>query len=152
MSYGARNSARELTNEAVIRLVKSCPKLRCMQLQGTSGIKDITLEAIFEFCPDISYVEITTGGGYQQNGLNGSALDKLREHPCWGTKLKTLLLQDPGGYSGRDPLTRAVRALTKERDKLSVQFVSVSEYKKWGDWELETRYEVFRNGRKQSRF
>ncbi|CAH0030986.1 unnamed protein product [Clonostachys rhizophaga] len=152
VSYGAKNSASDLTDEAVVRLVKLCPKLRCMQLQGASGLTDITLEAIFRHCPDISYVELTTThGGCGKKGLNGSALQMLREHPDWGTKLKTLRFPDQG-YDGRNPLTRAVRALTKERDMLSVELVSVLEYKKWGDWELEVRHDVFRNGRKQSRF
>ncbi|CAG9988091.1 unnamed protein product [Clonostachys byssicola] len=150
VNYGAKNSAEELTDEAVIRLVELCPKLRRMQLQGTSGLKDITLEAIFEYCPNISYVEITTASRGGFNGLNGSALDTLREHPDWGTKLKTLRLPKPDSCSGRDPLTRAVRALTKERNKLSVQLVSVSERKKWGDWELEIYHALFRKGRIQN--
>ncbi|KAG6090815.1 hypothetical protein E4U30_007917 [Claviceps sp. LM220 group G6] len=151
--YDAKNSAEEVTDEALIRLITLCPKLRSIQLQGTSGLSDITLETIFRCCPNISFVEITT---YSRNRFNrnnqvkGSALDKLRENPSWGTKLKKLRL--PGGLVGcdrHDPFTRAVRALTKERVNLLVQLVDVEEIKKWGDWELHYFETKFRKGRKQ---
>ncbi|KAG6096910.1 hypothetical protein E4U31_005278 [Claviceps sp. LM219 group G6] len=151
--YDAKNSAEEVTDEALIRLITLCPKLRSIQLQGTSGLSDITLETIFRCCPNISFVEITT---YSRNRFNrnnqvkGSALDKLRENPSWGTKLKKLRL--PGGLVGcdrHDPFTRAVRALTKERANLLVQLVDVKEIKKWGDWELHYFETKFRKGRKQ---
>ncbi|KAG5992397.1 hypothetical protein E4U52_002834 [Claviceps spartinae] len=138
--YDAKNSAEEVTDEALIRLITLC-------------LSDITLETIFRCCPNISFVEITT---YSRNRFNrnnqvkGSALDKLRENPSWGTKLKKLRL--PGGLVGcdrRDPFTRAVRALTKERVNLLVQLVDVEEIKKWGDWELDYFETKFRKGRKQ---
>lgn len=152
VSYDANNSAQELTDKAVIHVTKLCPKLRFVQLQGTSGLQDITLEALFN-CTDISYVELTTHSSHGNSQLDGSALDKLREHPHWGTKLKKLRLPDQDtACGGRDSLTRAVRALTKERDKLLVQLVSVSECKKWGDWELEVSHTNFRKGRKQATF
>jgi hypothetical protein len=49
VTYGAKNSAQELTDEAMIHFVKLCPNLRSMQLQGISGLKDITLEALFRY-------------------------------------------------------------------------------------------------------
>lgn len=99
-----------------------------MQLQGTSGLQDITLEALFENCANISHVELTTHSRHGNSRLDGSALDKLREHPHWGTKLKKLRLPNQGIiYDARDSLTKAVRALTKERVKLLVQLVDVSE-------------------------
>jgi hypothetical protein len=82
--------------------------------------------------------------------LDGSALDKLWEHPHWGTKLKKLRLPDQ--HTSHESLTRAVRALTKEKDKLLVQLVSVSELKKWEDWELEVWHTNFRKQRKQDIF
>ncbi|KPM34104.1 hypothetical protein AK830_g12468 [Neonectria ditissima] len=140
------NSARRLTDEAVTCLVESCPNLRRLQLQGTSGFKDSTLKALFRNCPNIFYVELTTLGSYQQ--LDGSALDGLRENPNWATKLKTLRLPYPTlGCRRREPLRREVRALTKERVKLLVQFVMVSEKRKWGDWELEILPISFRKGK-----
>ncbi|KAG5954983.1 hypothetical protein E4U57_003817 [Claviceps arundinis] len=152
--YDAKNSAEDVTDEALIRLITLCPKLRSIQLQGTSGLGDITLETIFRCCPNISFVEITTHSRNRRpnrnNQVKGSALDKLRENPSWGTKLKKLRL--PGGLVGcdrRDPLTRAVRALTKERVNLLVQLVDVEEIKKWGDWELDYFETKFRKGRKQ---
>lgn len=150
VSYVAKNSAQELTDEAVIHLAKSCPNLRFVQLQGTSGLQDIALEALFDNCADISYIEVTTHSRYGISRLDGSALDKLREHPHWGTKLKKLRLPNQdASFDGPDSLTRAVRALTKTRDKLLVQLVGVSECKKWGDWELEVWHTNFRKGRKQ---
>ncbi|KAG6050445.1 hypothetical protein E4U39_004094 [Claviceps sp. Clav50 group G5] len=147
--YDAKNSAEEVTDEALIRLVTLCPKLRSIQLQGTSGLSDITLETIFRCCPNISFVEITTYSRNGNNQVKGSALDKLRENPSWGTKLKKLRLPGAVGYDGRDPFTRAVRALTKERVNLLVQLVDVREIKKWGDWELDYFETKFRKGRKQ---
>ncbi|KAG6047947.1 hypothetical protein E4U17_007321 [Claviceps sp. LM77 group G4] len=146
--YDAENSAEEVTNEALIRLITLCPKLRSIQLQGTSGLSDITLETIFRCCPNISFVEITTHSRNGNNQVKGSALDKLRENPSWGTKLKKLRLPLVGS-DGRDPFTRAVRALTKERVNLLVQLIEVREIKKWGDWELDYFETKFRKGRKQ---
>lgn len=52
------------------------------------------------------------------------------------------------GELGTDMKT--MRAVTKQRDKLLVQLVSVSERKKWGDWELEVHSENYRKGRIQT--
>ncbi|KAL1871760.1 hypothetical protein Plec18167_006910 [Paecilomyces lecythidis] len=153
VSYDAKNSAEELTDKAIIHLAELCPNLRFVQLQGTSGLQDITLEALFNNCANISHVELTTHSRHGNSRLDGSALDKLREHPHWGTKLKKLRLPSQDTRcDGRDSFTRAVRALTKERNKLLVQLVSVSEVKKWGDWELEVYHTNFRKGRKQTPF
>ncbi|CAI7640335.1 unnamed protein product, partial [Penicillium manginii] len=95
-------------------------------------------------------LELTTHSRHGNSWLDGSALDKLRVYPHWGTKLNKLRLPNQGTTcDGRDSLTRAVRALTEERDKLLVQLVSISECKKWGDWELEVWHTNFRKGRKQ---
>jgi hypothetical protein len=119
-----------------------------VKLQGTSNLQDITLEALFENCADISYIELTPHTGNEKSRLDGSALDKLREHPHWATKLNTLRL--PNRYT--DSLTRAVCALTNERKKLLVQLVTVSEEKIWDDWELNVWATNYRRGKEQKRW
>ena len=47
---------------------------------------------------------------------------------------------------------KAMRAATKEWDELTVQLVSISETKKWGDWDLEKMSQEFNKGRKVDPF
>lgn len=121
VSFTANNSAEEVTDEAIIHLAKSCPNLRFVQLQGTLGLHGPSLEALFDNCADIEHIELTRHLGNAAGQLDGSALDKLRANPHWGTNLKMLRLPDHC-----ESLKKAVCALTKERKTLLVQLVSVS--------------------------
>ena len=49
----SKNSPQEPTAKAVIDLAKSCPNLRFVLLYGTSGLQNITLEALFDSSTDL---------------------------------------------------------------------------------------------------
>lgn len=142
VSYDAHNSATDLTDDAIKRLAQSCPGLRRVKLPGTRGLTHKALVALFESCPNLSEVDITgasRGGGNDTGAI--FALLLLRED--WAPKLHRLRL----GLRDKDDM-KAMRAVTRQRNKLLVQVVSVSEVKKWGDWELEVHAMNYRKGRK----
>ena len=145
VSYGAHNSASILSDEGVVRLAKACPKLKKVQLQSATSFTDQSLLAFFEHCPGLTSLEISGQNGYSK--IHGSSIDALRQKPSWVPILKKLLL--PGSYDEKKFL-KPVRDLTKAREGLVVKLVSVSETKKWGDWELEKYFTTYKKGRKQS--
>lgn len=144
VSYGAKNDAKALTNDAVVRLSKSCPSLKTVQLQGTAHVTDDGLLGLFQNCPNLTSVEVTYVTRNHTGGLTGRALDELREHPEWAPKLKKLIL---GESEHNKVFMKAMRALTRERTGLTVTLVSRSERKRWGDWELEETRESYKKGR-----
>ncbi|KAF6528649.1 hypothetical protein BFJ70_g16283 [Fusarium oxysporum] len=144
VGYGARNNAESLTNEAVVRLGKSCPNLKKVQLQATCRVTDDGLLSFFENCPNLTSVELTGTSRGSRDKLFGQALDQLREHQEWAPKLKKLIL----GEDERNKLfMNAMRSLTKERPGLTVTLLQRHEVKKWGDWELEETKMVYKKGR-----
>lgn len=149
-SYGAYNGANDMTDEAVVRLAKSCPKLKKIQLQCVPGLTDGALLAFFQHCPNVTSLEISGSSGGGGLDFSGAALDALREQPGWVPSLKKLIL--PRKSYGETNFTKSMRALSKRREALTVQLVSVSESKKWGDWELERISETYKKGRKQSKW
>ncbi|KAH7175880.1 hypothetical protein EDB81DRAFT_706042 [Dactylonectria macrodidyma] len=148
VSYGAKNTAKDLTNEAVIRLAQACPSLKIVQLPGTH-LNDDGLLGLLKNCDKLTIVELTGTSGTKREKSSGKALDELREHPEWVPKLKQLSLEEK---EDNKLFMKAMRALTKERIGLTVVLVTRNEYKKWGDWELEERRETYKKGRKQSRW
>lgn len=54
VTYGALDSAEDLTDDAVIRLAKAFPTPNYVQLQDTSGLGDQALTALFKSCPRFS--------------------------------------------------------------------------------------------------
>ena len=150
VSRGAHNDAKGVTDEAVIRLAHLCPNLKYVQLQGTSGLGDSSLTAFFQHCPKLLQLEITEFSSGSMSTLRGTAFDALRENPDWAPKLKKLRVASPEDAQVSDrQLMKPMRALSKEREKLLIQLVTVRESKKWGDWELEVMWYDYRNGRKQ---
>lgn len=144
VGYGARNNAQSLTNEAVVRLGKSCPNLKKVQLQATSHVTDDGLLGLFQNCPNLTSVELTGTSRGSGDNLSGMALDELREHPEWVPKLKKLIL---GEGEHNKLFMKAMRALTKERPGLTVTLLQRHEVKKWGDWELEETKIEYKKGR-----
>ena len=144
VGYGARNNAQSLTNEAVVRLGKSCPNLKKVQLQATSHVTDDGLLGLFQDCPNLTSVELTGTSRGSWDNLSGRALDELREHPEWVPKLKKLIL---GEGEHNKLFMKAMRALTKERTGLTVPLLQRHEVKKWGDWELEETKIEYKKGR-----
>ncbi|KAK7717707.1 hypothetical protein SLS64_003202 [Diaporthe eres] len=141
VAYDAHNSATDLTNAAIELIAQSCPSLRRVKLPGTCGLTHEALAALFEDCPNLSEVGIT---GASRGGKNntGAIFAWLLERQDLVPKLHKLRL---------DPMSneemKAMRAVTKQREKLLVQVVSVHEEKKWGDWELVVRADNYRKGR-----
>ncbi|KAH8659660.1 hypothetical protein BGZ61DRAFT_370033 [Ilyonectria robusta] len=144
VGYGARNNAQSLTNEAVVRLGKSCPNLKKVQLQATSHVSDDGLLGLFQNCSNLTSVELTGTSRGSGDKLSGTALDELREHPEWVPKLKKLIL---GEGEHNKLFMKAMRALTKERPGLTVTLLQRHEVKKWGDWELEETKIEYKKGR-----
>lgn len=145
VGYDAHNSAKELTDAAVTLLAQHCPSLRRVKLPGTSGLTHVALAALLEKCPNLTEVEITPAS---RDGINdtGSIFALLLERPTLAPKLRKLRLDS---HLTKEQM-KAMRAVTKQRDKLLVQLVSVEEVKKWGDWELEVHADNYRKGRIQT--
>ncbi|KAI1166780.1 hypothetical protein F5B18DRAFT_648189 [Nemania serpens] len=143
VSDTAHNSAVDLTDAALIRLAKHCPRLQRCQLQGTAGLTSATLAAFFNFCPALTYLEITPHID-ASNKLDGSAFEMLENQPSLVPKLRTLRLDS----RGKKAYMQKMKTLGKARGNLAIQLVEVSESKKWGDWELDVHEEVYRKGKR----
>lgn len=145
VSYDAHNSAEDLTDAAVKLLAQGCRSLRRVTLRGTSGLTHEALVALFENCPDLFDVSITgvsRGGGNDTGGI----FALLLERPDLAPNLHELRLEPMDKVE-----MKAMRAVTKQREELTVKLVSVSEEKKWGDWELVVRVEEYWKGRIQDK-
>lgn len=150
VSYSARNGASSLTDTAVVRLAKACPKLKKVQLQGASSLTEESLKAFSQYCTKLTSLEITKSVKDGQE-FTGVTLEALQSEPDRLPGLKKLILSKPS--EGNTRFMKAMRSLTKERAQLAVQLVSISERKKWGDWELEKYSHTYRKGRiQQKRF
>ncbi|KAK7417761.1 hypothetical protein QQX98_004417 [Neonectria punicea] len=146
VSYGSPpGGAQLLTTDAVVRLAKACPNLRIVQLQATCLIADKGLLGLFKYCPNLTLVEVTGPSRGGSKTVSGEALDELRENPQWAPKLKMLILGDTNGKE----FMKAMRALTKEREKLVVRLLQRSEEKNYGDWDLEESATDYQKGRKK---
>lgn len=145
VSYDAHNSAEDLTDAAVKLLAQGCRSLRRVTLPGTHGLTHEALVALFENCPDLSEVSMT---GASRGGGNdtGAIFALLLERPDLAPKLHELRLEPMNKVE-----MKAMRAVTKQREELTVEVVSVGEEKKWGDWELSVRVQEYWKGRIQGR-
>ncbi|KAL9634325.1 MAG: hypothetical protein Q9204_003043 [Flavoplaca sp. TL-2023a] len=146
VSYGARDSAHSLTDEAVARLAKVCPKLQKVQLQGTKDLTDEALTAFLRYCLNLTSLEITESTN-SSCAFSGAALETLQLQPDRLPKLKKLIL--PQRLEQDTRFMKAMRSLTKARTGLTVQLVSLHEFKKHGDWEVDKRSYTYKKGRKQ---
>ncbi|KAK4118020.1 hypothetical protein N657DRAFT_629069 [Parathielavia appendiculata] len=148
VSYTAHN-ANKLTDDAAARLARMCPSLRVVQLQGADAdrLTDATVTAFLANCPNLTSIEIT--GERAAGAIKEAFFDALREHPNWAPKLKTLRIPGCGSLAHQGRWMKAMRALSRERETLVIELVSVSQVKKWGDWELETFQDKYRKGKVQ---
>lgn len=145
VSYGATNSARELTTEAVVRLARSCPKLRRLQLQDANKVDtNAALLALLENCPELTWLELSG-----RSDVSAATFEHLLGRPDLAVKLRTLRVQDPRHLDNtvKKEFMKTFRDFSRARDKLTIGFTSFEQYKKWGDWELESRCENYRKGR-----
>ncbi|KAI9695592.1 MAG: hypothetical protein M1820_008517 [Bogoriella megaspora] len=149
VDHDSNNDAMSLTDEAVVRLARACPNLRTVRIPGTYHLADDSLLAFFEFCPKLTLVELTRNvhNFVGQAKVSGRSLEKLRENPEWGPKLKKLSVPD-----GDAQFLKTVRALTKEREWMTVTVVHSSYGKKWGSEYINNMSEDYRKGRKQFKF
>ncbi|KAF2121320.1 hypothetical protein BDV96DRAFT_640716 [Lophiotrema nucula] len=139
VSYAAHNECN-LSDAAIIRIAKASPNLKKLTLQSCT-VGDEALRTLFQYCPDLTSIEVTTSGN---NAINGEALDALRDRPQWCPNLKKIIL---GCHVGKS-FMKSLRELGKAREKLIITLVERRQVKKWGDWELETSQESYRKGRK----
>lgn len=147
VSYGARDSAHSLTDEAVARLAKACPKLQNVQLQGTKDLTDEALTAFLRYCPNLTSLEISESTN-SYCGFTGAALETLQLEPGRLPKLKKLILPQRSERDTR--FIKAMRSLTKARPGLTVQLVSLIRFKRHGDWEIDKTSYTYKKGRKQN--
>lgn len=131
--------ARSLTDTALSRLARRCPKLKKLILPGTHSLSDTSLFTLLSSCPDMTHLEITG------STMTHNAFATLQAHPTWAPKLKKLRLAD---HSGNAKFIKAMRELGRERPDLTIELVSTSQVKKWGDWELEVSCTTYKKGRK----
>ncbi|KAF4448627.1 hypothetical protein FALBO_16775 [Fusarium albosuccineum] len=145
VSYDAKNGAGDLTNEAVVRLSNACPSLKVIQLQDAYKLNDDGVIALLKNCPNLVSLEVSPGssGGVK---VSERLFNELRENPEWAPKLKKLIVRN---NSEDKTYMKAMRAMTRERQTLTVTLLSRSEYKKWGDWELDETAFDYKKGRVQ---
>ncbi|CVL12019.1 uncharacterized protein FPRN_03477 [Fusarium proliferatum] len=149
VSYTAKNGARDLTNEAVIRLAKGLPNLRTLGLPSANKVGDAGFLALISNCPDLRLLEITPSStnSFGLTMITAKALDEFCEHPEWAPGLKQIIITND---QHNKEFMKSMRALSKQREKLVVTLLHRSEEKKWGDFEIATIPEHFMKGRKCS--
>ena len=107
-----------VSDVSIIRLVKLCPNLTHVKLDGATNLTDATLLAIFVHCPRLRYVQLS-GNDKVTGQLNGTALDTLRENPDMGKNLAKLRLTDQDDL--RTDFEKALRTLSVTRKKLAIE-------------------------------
>ncbi|EWZ43136.1 hypothetical protein FOZG_07869 [Fusarium oxysporum Fo47] len=137
VSYDAKNGARDVTNEAVVRLAKGLTGLRTVLLPSTNRVNDKGFLALVSHCPDLRLLELTAAstGSFGSTKLSPKALEELCAHPEWAPGLRQLVITTD---EENKEFMKAMRALGKQREKLVTTLLSRSEEKKWGDWEIST--------------
>ncbi|KAK4450169.1 hypothetical protein QBC34DRAFT_379371 [Podospora aff. communis PSN243] len=149
--YDATNDMKAVTDATLIALVRACPNLTRLQLQGTSGLTDDSLLAIYEHCPKLTALEVSRASG-GKNVFTPRVFTALTENPTWMPKLKTLSLSSALGLycsntrKEKNQGEHAMITMSKARPKLLFARVSISEEKNWGDWDLVKTYSKYNNG------
>ncbi|PNP86056.1 hypothetical protein FNYG_01112 [Fusarium nygamai] len=149
VSYTAKNGARDLTNEAVIRLAKGLPNLRTVSLPSANNVGDAVFLGVISNCVDLRLLEITPSStnSFGLTKITAKAFDEFCEHPEWAPGLKQIIITND---EQNKEFMKSMRALSKQREKLVVTLLDRSEEKKWGDFEITTIPEHFMKGRKCS--
>lgn len=146
VSYTAKNGARDLTNEAVIRLAKGLPNLRTVSLPSADKVGDAGFLGVISNCPDLRLLEITPASTGSSK-ITAKAFDELCAHPEWAPGLKQIIIAND---EHNKDFMKSMRALGKQREKLVITLLYRSEEKKWGDWEITTSPQHFIKGRRCS--
>lgn len=131
---GATNSAEELTDDDIVKIAQACPKLKTFDLPGASGLTEKSFLALCEHCPDLTHLHISKATRCVGNTGHDKVFEALTERPELAPKLKELRIADSNFTK------KVLRVFSKARLKVHIILMSVSEIKKWGDWEIE-RYQ-----------
>lgn len=146
VGHGAHNSAASLTDADIKLLAQSCPELRRFKLPGSSGLTHEALVALFEGCPNLCEVEITSVSRGQRNDTKG-IFALLHERQDLAPTLLRLRLDKICLSFKTCAEMKTMKAVTRKRKELMVELISVSEVKKWGDWELEVYGDSYQKGK-----
>ena len=146
VSSGAINSAKDVTDDGVVRLAEKCTNLRRVRLPGTRGLGDRALFAFYDNCPQISILEISPIAEGSSN-ITRAAFDYLIGCPGKAEKLRELQVEDKSLDHDVKNFLKAMRELGREREQLLIELVQVSWRKEWGDYELECSATGYRRGR-----
>ncbi|KAF4949028.1 hypothetical protein FGADI_9313 [Fusarium gaditjirri] len=146
VSYTAKNGARDLTNEAVIRLAKGLPNLRTVSLPSANKVGDAGFLGLVSNCSDLRLLEITPSStnSFSLTKVTAKALDEFFAHPEWASGFKQVIITKD---MQNKEFMKSMRALSKQREKLVVTLLDRDEQKKWGDFEITTTPEHFMKGR-----
>ncbi|EXL73450.1 hypothetical protein FOPG_11254 [Fusarium oxysporum f. sp. conglutinans race 2 54008] len=147
VSYDAKNGARDVTDEAVVRLAKGLPGLRTVLLPSANRVNDKGFLALVSHCLDLRLLELTAAStnSFSSTKLSPKALEELCAHPEWAPGLKQLVITTD---EENKEFMKAMRALGKQREELVITLLSRSEEKKWGDWQISTISNHYMKGRK----
>ncbi|RYC86500.1 hypothetical protein BFJ63_vAg10640 [Fusarium oxysporum f. sp. narcissi] len=94
VSYDAKNGARDVTDEAVVRLAKGLPSLRTVLLPSANRVNDKGFLALVSHCPDLRLLELTAAstGSFGSTKLSPKALEELCAHPEWAPGLRQFVI------------------------------------------------------------
>jgi hypothetical protein len=147
VGYDAKNGARDVTNEAIVRLAKALPNLRTVSLPSANKVSDEGFLALVSNCPNLKLLEITPSSSRSSSldKISSKALDEFCAHPEWAPGLKQILLEN---NESNKEFMKSMRELSKQREKLVVTLLDRGEHKKYGDWEINTRTSHYQKGRK----
>ncbi|KAJ4015266.1 hypothetical protein NW766_005599 [Fusarium irregulare] len=147
VGYDARNGARDVTNEAIVRLAKALPNLRTVSPPSANKVGDEGFLAFISNCPNLKQLEITpsTTNSFNLTKITAKALDEFCAHPEWVPGLKQILVTND---EKNKEFMKSMRELSKQREKLVVTLLDRNEHKKWGDWEINTMTSHYQKGRK----
>ncbi|KAH7179297.1 uncharacterized protein B0J16DRAFT_387130 [Fusarium flagelliforme] len=143
----AKNGARDVTNQAIVRLAKALPNLRTVSLPSANKVSDEGFLALISNNPNLKLLEITPSATRSSSlaKISSKALDEFCAHPEWAPDLKQILLEN---NESNKEFMKSMRELSKQREKLVVTLLERWEEKKWGDFDIHTRPMHYLKGRK----
>ncbi|KAF9875141.1 hypothetical protein CkaCkLH20_07407 [Colletotrichum karsti] len=134
VSYDAKNDAKALTDACILKLARAYPTLQTVKLPGTSDLTDAAVLALCEHCPDLATLEITKAVA-GSNAIGVGAFEGMLLNGDWAPGLKNITVCDVTW--GTTKFMAKMREMSRSRPQLVVHLASISEEKKWGDWDIE---------------
>ncbi|KAK1622247.1 hypothetical protein BDP81DRAFT_476454 [Colletotrichum phormii] len=127
--YHPDNHAKALTDDDIVKLAAACPNLRSIKLPATTQLGHRSLIAFCQHCPGLKHLEITTVADNKKLFVHETFFDEAMRHPSWAPQLKKIVLYAHcDSYQDRvhGPYLKHVRALSKRRPKLIIEFLRIS--------------------------